>query len=348
MDFTEQIMQFSERIKTIRKNISTEEATKTSIILPFFQILGYDVFNPLEFVPEFTADAGTKKGEKVDYAIMVDGEPLILIEAKSANTELNTKHTGQLLRYFTVTKSRFAILTNGIIYRFYSDLEEANKMDTMPFLEFDLFNPKKDLIKELRHFCKDTFDMKDILSSASDLKYITMIKKVIDEQLHNPSDQFIKTILNKNIYSGTKTQAVLDKFREIIKKSFNDYVNDLINERLENAIATTSSYINDESEPKQPIEFTDVELQMLNSVSDIISPDAELTYKKTSGYICMQIGNNSRKWICRIYLRQTAHLFTLHKFEDTDYECEYYFDAIDQLNQIRELIQDTYKKCCNI
>ncbi len=116
MDFSEKITQFSKRVETIKDNLLTEEATKTSIILPFFQILGYDVFNPCEFVPEYTADIGTKKGEKVDYAIISDSEPIILIEAKSCSLELNTKHMGQLIRYFTVTKAKFAILTNGIIY----------------------------------------------------------------------------------------------------------------------------------------------------------------------------------------------------------------------------------------
>ena len=100
MDFIEQITQFSERIKRIKDSVCTEEATKTSIILPFFQLLGYDVFNPLEFVPEFTADVGIKKGEKVDYAIMFNNEPLILIEAKPINTELTAKHMNQLIRYF--------------------------------------------------------------------------------------------------------------------------------------------------------------------------------------------------------------------------------------------------------
>ena len=144
MDFIEEITQFSKRIEHIKDNICTEEATKTSVILPFFQLLGYDVFNPLEFIPEYTADTGIKKGEKVDYAILNNGEPLVLIEAKSVNTELTLKHMNQLLRYFMVTNARFGILTNGIIYKFFSDLEESNKMDSVPFFEFNLFDIKKD------------------------------------------------------------------------------------------------------------------------------------------------------------------------------------------------------------
>lgn len=125
MDFSDQLKEFSIRILKLKDSISTEEATKTSIVLPFFSLLGYDIFNPLEFIPEYTADTGTKKGEKVDYAVMQNGDPIMIIEAKSINTDLNSKHINQLFRYFTVTKSRFGILTNGIVYRFFSDLEET-------------------------------------------------------------------------------------------------------------------------------------------------------------------------------------------------------------------------------
>ena len=95
MDFSDKIKQFSKRIDIIKGNLATEEATKTALIMPFFNLLDYDVFNPMEFVPEFVADIGTKKGEKVDYAIIKDDKPVILIEAKSVNDDL-TKHDAQL------------------------------------------------------------------------------------------------------------------------------------------------------------------------------------------------------------------------------------------------------------
>ncbi len=102
--------------------------------MPFIQTLGYDVFNPFEVMPEFTCDIGTKKGEKIDYAIMKDGNPVILIECKHWNQEL-TLYDNQLLRYFHVSTAKFGILTNGIVYKFYTDLEHENKMDEKPFLE---------------------------------------------------------------------------------------------------------------------------------------------------------------------------------------------------------------------
>ncbi len=157
-DFNEKIRNLSERLDNMRGNIHTEEATKTSIIMPFFQILGYDVFNPAEFTPEYIADVGIKKGEKVDYAIMDEGEPLILIEAKSL-TEVLTKHDSQLFRYFGTTKAKFGILTNGVTYKFFTDLEEQNKMDAAPFFTFDLADIKESSLNELAKFRKDNFDL---------------------------------------------------------------------------------------------------------------------------------------------------------------------------------------------
>ncbi len=105
MDFIDEVKQFAGRIAKMKDSIQTEEATKTSMIMPFFRLLGYDVFNPLEFVPEYTADVGIKKGEKVDYAIMnEDGKPLILIEAKWCGENLD-KHASQLFCYFATTSA---------------------------------------------------------------------------------------------------------------------------------------------------------------------------------------------------------------------------------------------------
>lgn len=344
MDFIEKLTDFSNRIERIKGNISTEEATKTSIILPFFQLLGYDVFNPCEFVPEYTADAGIKKGEKVDYAIIMNNEPLILIEAKSANTELSTKHISQLIRYFSVTKARFGILTNGIIYQFYSDLEEHNKMDTVPFLEFDLSHIRKEAVEELKRFRKEAFDVKSILNSASDLKYMTMIKNVIADQFENPSDQLVKVLINKNIYNGTKTQAVLDKFKGIIQKAFDEYINDTITERLSTVISP-DVILTPVSKEKNDTIVTPEEKEVLDFVKEMMETDADIKYRKTSRYAYMQLGELSTKWICRVYIRKDQHLFTLHKFENTDYECEYYFDEIEQLEMIKDLIKDTFEKC---
>ena len=153
MDLKTKLAELHNRVDNLKDNITTEEATKTAFIMPFIQILGYDIFNPIEVVPEFTADLGTKKGEKVDYAILKDGHPIIIIECKHWKENLNS-HSSQLHRYFNVTKSRFAILTNGIKYEFYTDLEKSNIMDSKPFMEINLDELKEANIKQLVKFQK--------------------------------------------------------------------------------------------------------------------------------------------------------------------------------------------------
>lgn len=353
MDFNEQLKQFSMKIEKLKGNLKTEEATKTSLVLPFFQLLGYDIFNPFEFIPEFIADVGTKKGEKVDYAILDNDEPIIIIEVKPCDTDLNNKHINQLFRYFSVTKAKFGVLTNGIIYRFYSDLEETNKMDDAPFLELNLLDIKESLIPELKRFRKECFDIKNILDSASELKYSAMIKKVLSEQLENPSDQFIRAILSKGVYSGVKTQAVIDKFRGIIKLSFNEYINELINDKFKSVMDISNDKNNLQNEiekvtlKKEKAEFNQEELEILDYISTLIQVTDDIIYKKTDRYVALQLGDNVRKWLCRIYLKQKQKVFILHKYDSADYEYEFFFDDASQLGQIKALIQSVAEICIN-
>jgi hypothetical protein len=191
MDFKDSIKQIADRIEKLKNNMPTEEATKNALIMPFISALGYDVFNPLEVLPEMTCDIGTKKGEKIDYAILKDGEPIILIECKHWQEDLNL-HDNQLLRYFNVSKAKFGLLTNGIIYRFYTDLAEKNKMDEKPFLEVNLLDLKDNQIEELKKFHKSYFDINTILSSANELKYTGELKSALVREFANPSTDFVK------------------------------------------------------------------------------------------------------------------------------------------------------------
>ena len=239
MDFIDQLRQFSKRVESMKDSISTEEATKTAIIMPFFSMLGYDVFNPQEFIPEFTADVGIKKGEKVDYAIVKDGEPVILIECKSVAENLD-RHDSQLFRYFGTTSAKFAILTNGIYYRFYTDLDNTNKMDEDPFLVINILDIRDNQVPELKKFCKSVFDIDSIFSTASELKYVHEFKSFFATQLDNPSDDFLRIFL-QDCYSGQKTQNVLEKFRPVLKKALNDFISELMNDKIKAAFGADAA-----------------------------------------------------------------------------------------------------------
>jgi predicted type IV restriction endonuclease len=235
MDLMDKLMEISKSIPDKMDHIQNEESTKTAFIMPFISALGYDIFDPSEVVPEFTADIGAKKGEKVDYAIIIDNDPTILIECKNCHSKLEKEHAYQLCRYFLVTPARFAILTNGITYQFYTDIDEKNKMDSKPFLEIDMDNLKENQVKELEKFSKSSFNLNDILTVASELKYKIEIKKVMKRQLNNPSDDFVK-FFGKQVYKGILTQNIKEQFTPLIKSAFNEYIKEQVDTRLKTAL----------------------------------------------------------------------------------------------------------------
>lgn len=220
MTFAEKIEKFRNRISGMADSFDdmTEEATKNALIMPFLTILGYDVFDPQEFVPEFVCDVGTKKGEKIDYAIMSNGEPIMLIEAKRAGMKLQKQQQGQLYRYFSVNRARIAILTNGLQYNIYSDINSPNVMDDDPFFTFNVLADDPALfLQSLEQFCKDKLDISSILSEAVYLKYFSVVEKTFRQDLENPSDELVKYfLLRPEIYNGKRITAhTINKYRAV-------------------------------------------------------------------------------------------------------------------------------------
>jgi len=315
MDFNDSIKQFSERVSTLKCTISTEEATKMSLIVPLFQILGYDVFNPLEFCPEYTADVGIKKGEKVDYAILENGEPSILIECKSC-TEALDKHSSQLFRYFGTTTAKFGILTNGVIYRFYTDLEKSNQMDLIPFLEFDILNIRDSVLNELKKFCKENFDRDKIFSTAEELKYSSLIKAVLAEEFDAPSEDFIKFLLS-SVYDSPKTQKIIEKFTPVVKRALSSFINEIVNSKITSALSKdevdAENEMEEVSEPVSKIRTTEQELEAFYIIRGMLAeicPVKDIVYRDTESYFGILFSDNNRKPICRINLdKKTKQLF---------------------------------------
>ena len=333
---TEELKTFSQRVSQLQEHVATEEATKMSLVAPFFQLLGYDIFNPAEFCPEYTADVGIKKGEKVDYAILINGNPIILIEVKSINKNLD-KHSSQLFRYFATTNARFAILTNGITYRFYSDLTEKNKMDKDPFYEFNILRLSQEDYAEIAKFSKDCFNVSSVTDSASILMYSNQFTEYIKAQLLNPNDDFVRLFL-KDAYTGVKTQNVIDKFRPILRKSLNDYIDKLVKERMTNLV-NNSNFTPDEEPPNKP-ENTDTEIAFYNIIQNILAPlvqSDEITYKKTESYFVVLYKNNVRKWLARIIISSTQ--MTLIIPDENKNEMRYKISTLDDVKNYSQQIQ---------
>lgn len=359
MDFIDQLKQFAKRVESLKDSISTEEATKTAVIMPFFAMLGYDVFNPQEFVPEYTADVGIKKGEKVDYAIITDGSPVILIECKSINENLE-RHDSQLFRYFGTSTAKFAILTNGIMYRFYTDLDNANKMDEDPFLTINILDIRDNQVPELKKFCKSVFDVDSIFSTASELKYVHEFKSVFTRQLDTPDDDFIRFFL-QNCYSAPKTQSVLEKFRPVLKKALNDFISETMNDKIKTALGGSGGTVSapdtkpvDEPESGEQendgkrvpnIVTTEEELEAYFIVKNLLGALVDIrdiTYKDTESYINILYKGNSRKWICRLALSSSRK--TLIIPDENKKETKYQLQDIYELSKYSDELITVLKR----
>ena len=248
MDFIDEVRTRSGRFAERVEHLDTDEATKNSLVLPFIQMLGYSIFDPTEVVPEFTADVGTRKNEKVDYALMHDGKPAVLIECKKYGSGLNQEEMSQLLRYFTVTDARFGILTDGVVYRFFSDIDQPNMMDPKPLFEFNMLDFTEPQVEELKRFSKSAFDMSEIVDAARELKYTTEIKRVLVDELASPSQEFVDFVVRR-FYEGRLTRTVREQFTSLVHRAFTQFINDRITDRLKSALER-----GEEQEKEKPVE----------------------------------------------------------------------------------------------
>lgn len=345
MDFKDQIKQLGDRTNKLKDNIGTEEATKNAFVMPFIQVLGYDVFNPIEVIPEYITDIGTKKGEKIDYAILKDGVPIIIIECKHWKENLNL-HDGQLLRYFHVSKAKFGILTNGICYRFYTDLLEPNKMDEKPFLEFNINEVKEGVLEELKKFHKAYFEIDKIVATANDLKYLNEIYNLINNELKSPSQEFLKFILGR-IYEGSATEKIRAKFYELVKKSSAQLVSDLIAERLKTALdsenksgESISLDVVESLNKEKKIVTTEDELEAYYIIKSMLRQRVDpvrITHRDGQTYFSVNLDDNSRKSICRLFLNGNKK--SLHVLDATKAETKIDLKTIDDLYMYKDQLE---------
>ncbi len=316
MELQTALKTLADKIEQLKNQIETEESTKHAFILPFINLLGYDSFNPTEVVPEYTADIGLKKGEKVDYAIFLNEQPILIIECKHWKEDLKA-HCSQLARYFHVTQTRFAVLTNGIEYQFFTDLEEANKMDDKPFLECTLTQLKENNIQELAKFHKSRFDVDQIVDNASHLKYLKEIKKIIQEQLQQPAPDFVKFFATR-VHSGKRiTERIVEEFSELVQKAFAQTLSERVHDRLNAALNKEAEQQQEEEsieEEKPKIITTEEELEGFRIVVAILRrkiPTTRITYRDTQSYFGILLDNNNRKPICRLHLDGTKKYISL-------------------------------------
>jgi len=361
---SEQISALARKIESTKDGIETEEATKNAFIMPFISnVLGYDVFDPAEVVPEFTADVALKRGEKVDYAVFHDGSIQLLIECKPIGSPLDLRHAGQLFRYFSVTSARIAILTNGQEYQVFTDSELPNRMDEKPFLVFDLLDLDRSLLPEIQKLSKDAFDLDSVINAAQELKYVGGIRRLIADEVKEPSDDWVRYFVSR-IYDGKATQRVLDQFRPLVAKALGQYVGAQVNDRLKAALGDDANVENDASvatrhqtridteplveadTPSPDIVTTDEEIDGFNIVRAIAVaevPPERVSFRDGKAYFAVLLDDNNRKPVIRLHLngQNVKFVSTFERGKDTPtrHDIESVVDIYRVSNQIRQTIR---------
>ncbi|MDD3238176.1 MAG: type I restriction enzyme HsdR N-terminal domain-containing protein [Candidatus Gastranaerophilales bacterium] len=346
MDFIDKIKDIAERAKSLGDKLQTEEATKNALIMPFISALEYDVFNPIEVVPEYTADVGVKKGEKVDYAIIKDNKPIILIECKKIEDEKleAKKHATQLFRYFTATDAKFIILTNGIIYKFFSDIEENGKLDNEPFFTFNLLNFKEKQISQLQAFSKGSFDIEKAYANASDLKYITQFVDVLFEEYNNPNQEFVKYLINRSgICQGRITPQIIEKHTKTTIEAFNSFISKIMKNVLDGSISLNTVKQNDKEDKKNEVITTIDELEGYAIVKSILKGTINIkrvTYRDNASYFNVLLDDNIRKTICRLYFNRSQKYIS---FVDDNKEQKEPISSVDDIFNFADRICERAK-----
>lgn len=354
MDFEERIFELAKRVRLHRDKLGNEEMTKNTLVMPFIQALGYDVFNPAEVIPEFSAPIGEYKDARVDYAILAAGKPILLIECKTLGTVLEFKHCNQLQIYFHGTEAPIAILTDGNRYRFYSDLEAPNRMDSKPYMEFCLDDMEEALIPELRKLAKGRFDCDACKDSANELKYNREFKQVMARQMEEPDEDFVRFFIAQ-VYDGKITQNVRERFTPVLKTAMEQFLTDRINERLKNAMtqqkpeapqAEGAGEPQDEQEAHASrVETTPEEMEAFYLVKSLLLGTVEperVAIRDGVNFCNILLDNNIQKPLFRLHFNKRPWRVGLFDGENKDDRLE--IEKLDDILPLADRIRATAQK----
>ena len=352
MSIDQAVYALAAKVRELKPIIETEEATKTAFIIPFIStVLGYDVTDPREVIPEYTADIGIKKGEKVDFAIKSGNDFRFLIECKKVGEPLRLDHANQLVRYFNVTDTEFAILTNGEVYEFYAQLDAANRMDEKPFMTIDLSNIDARVFPHLEMCTKTHFDSETIAASAEQLRYISEIRKVLSAQLKEPDSDWVKQIAAR-VTSRRMTAQNLEIFTKLITTAQAQFLKDEANRRLRSAqdyeeIVSPQKEEPVETnepealEPSDGIITTDTEIQGFGIIRAICCsevPINDITMRDAKSYCAILCQDNNRKPLARLFFDRKIPRIGIFN-EDREMEV-FDLNAIEDIYNYSDLLRE--------
>lgn len=356
MSIDQNIYALASKVRELKPIIETEEATKTAFIIPFIStVLGYDVTDPREVIPEYTADIGIKKGEKVDFAIKSGDDFRFLIECKKIGEPLSLNHANQLIRYFNVTDTEFAILTNGEVYEFYAQLDAANRMDEKPFMTLNLSNVDARIFPHLEMCTKSRFDSETIAASAEQLKYVAEIKKVLSSQFKTPDADWVRSLAAR-VTTRRMTAQNLETFTKLVTTAQSQFLKDEANRRLQDAqnldepkeVAPVAAET--PTEPQEEVAIaddgivtTEEEIQAFNIIRAICCaevPAEDVFMRDAKSYCAVLYQDNNRKPIARLWMDRKVPRIVIFDADRNEHQFE--LSGVTDIYQHAELIR---KRC---
>lgn len=236
-EFQAQVIEYAKTAVARATRVTSEEATKQYLVLPFFQLLGYDPLSPDEIIPESQASFSDKFKNRVDYAICHQGEPVIAVECKRTGA-MSEGHRGELKGYFNaVPTTKLGILTDGLTFEFYSDTNAENMMDDEPYVTVDLATIAKGEIDEnsfdaLSRLKKGTFDPQNVGAEAKRKIFIAKYIETLDALLKEPNEDFTRFLLDAAKVEGRRTAKLVEEHQPIVAASISLLVDKIILDRV--------------------------------------------------------------------------------------------------------------------
>lgn len=313
MTFKDDVADLARRAISAQAIAQTEEATKNAIVMPFLRVLGFDVFDPTQVIPEYVADVGLKKGEKIDYAVKIGDRIEYLVEAKSVSVSLRDAQYSQLFRYFHTSDANIGILTNGLQIWFFTDLEAPNKMDANPFFKFDLLAYDENDLRELEKFHKTQFSIENVKAAASTLKYLRGAMAFIERQWANPDEDFVRMIA-REFYEGQLRTSVIESFKPIVKRAFDDLFRQRALKRIDVAFDGGTSEETLPAVDEDKVETTEEELQafmIVRAIAAEVAPVSRIAIRDGQSYCAILFDDNNRKPVIRLHFNGKKKFVTL-------------------------------------
>jgi hypothetical protein len=369
MPFNEDISRLAEQIAQRKEHCKgNEEATKQALILPFFQVLGYDIWNPKELVPEFKAGWAVK--EKIDYAIFIEGKHAWFVEAKAVGENL-ANYDPQLAKYFNATPEvKVALITDGLTYKFFTDSHQPNMMDPEPFFEFNIEALSPQDIDLLSNFRRDTFDVGSVLLKAENMVYFNGFMRKMKSMFNNPSEEFVKFIA-ADIYPSKFTSKALERLQPLVKQALQTTLVSMVSKGLIQGIADEAVEQGEVDAPKKqekpdptPIITTEEELaayaKIVGIIEEVAGPGHKINYKDTQTYFSIQV-DKPAKWFARLHFNNQKRNYIAFRIPEvlakqlirpemvesytssTTEGCSVTYSSLSDIDEMKSLILESFK-----